>query len=363
MNRIVTMFLALALIAFGNAAWAQSEQVETVRNATAVLHDFVNIPENAIPPRLLSEAYGIAVIPDVLKAGFIVGGRYGEGVLSVRTADGTWSHPVFIDLAGASLGWQIGAASSDIILVFKSRRSVDEIINGQVTLGADATIAAGPVGRSASAATNLQLEAEIYSYSRSRGLFAGIALEGGVITIDAEANWRYYGEMVDSRTILQRSKRRSLPESAQRLIYTLDQYMPPVNNVGDGVINGGATGGNRGQYGNYDRTQPYAGGQVQPYAGGQTQPYVGGQGQTGTGGSAQPYNPGPAQQYGGARAGASGEAAVGGGYDQSVDGGSNYGPVYDGGTTGGAAAGSGSGQFQGDTYRGGRDNTGAGARY
>lgn len=229
MKRLVTTLLILLLVPASNAAWAANEQAQTLHDATAVLNDFVSIPENAIPQALLSEAYGIAVIPSVIKAGFVIGGRYGEGVMSVRTADGTWSHPVFIDLAGASLGWQIGAASSDLILVFKTERGVEEIINGQVTLGADVSIAAGPVGRTASAATNLQMDAEIYSYSRSRGLFAGLALEGGVITIDAEANWRYYGEMVDSRTILHRSNRQQLPQEAQRFIYTLDKYMPPLN--------------------------------------------------------------------------------------------------------------------------------------
>lgn len=363
MKRTVTTLLALALLAAGNAAWAANEQVQTMRDATAVLNDFVNIPENAIPPALLSEAYGIAVIPDVFKAGFIVGGRYGEGVLSVRTADGTWSHPVFIDLAGASVGWQIGAASSDIILVFKSRRSVDEIVNGQVTLGVDASIAAGPVGRTASAATNLQLEAEIYSYSRSRGLFAGIALEGGVISIDEEANWRFYQEMVSARTLLQRSDRRRLPKSAQRFVYTLDQYMPPLSDVYGGTNRSGRPG--------YGQTRPSSGGQGRPYSGGYTQPYGNPQTQPrgtnrapsyGTG-RTQPYGAGQNQPYGagGAQSGVGRQSQSYGntGKDYSRPSGTkgNYGPVYSGRQSpdSSAGAGGGSGPY--------RDNTGGGTRY
>src|SRR5699024_6191379 len=192
MKRIITTLLVLLLLAAAGSSWAASKEEQKMQDAIAVIHDFVNIPENAIPPSLLSDAYGIAVIPNVLKAGFIIGGRYGTGVLSVRTPDGSWSHPVFIHMGGASLCWQIGASSTDIIHVFKTQRGIDGIINGEITLGGDASIAAGPVGRSASAATNLQLNSEIYSYSRSRGLFAGIALDGGVINIDRSATSRYY---------------------------------------------------------------------------------------------------------------------------------------------------------------------------
>lgn len=324
MKRLMTTLLALALLTMGQTAWAVSEQVQTMQDATAVLNDFVNIPENAIPPALLSEAYGVAIIPGVIKAGFVVGGRYGEGVLSVRTADGSWSHPVFINLAGASVGWQIGASSTDVILVFKTQRGVDQIVNGQVTLGGDISIAAGPVGRTASAATNLKLDAEIYSYSRSRGLFAGLALRGGVITIDDEANWRYYGEAIDARVLLHRGGIESVPTTAKRLIYTLDNYMPSVNGSGGPIPYGavGATDGRQdaGQAGSYGNAQalPYDSnktqlnnntGQARAYGSGQTdmrvQPY--GESQT------PPYRSEPSSP----QSGSSGAVS------------DNYGPVYE----------------------------------
>lgn len=150
-------------------AIARAGQAEDDRlhSATDVLHQISEIPENAIPPELLANAYGIAVIPGVIKAGFVVGGRWGKGVIAVRQDSG-WSNPSFITLAGGSIGWQIGAQSTDIILVFKTRRGVENLAASKVTLGADAAVAAGPVGRQASAATDAQMKAEIYSYSRSR---------------------------------------------------------------------------------------------------------------------------------------------------------------------------------------------------
>src|SRR5699024_9116193 len=227
--------LTALLVAAGNTTWAASKEGRIVQDATTVLNDFVDIPENAIPPSLLARAYGIAVIPSVIKAGFVLGGRYGKGLLSVRTSDGSWSHPSFVQIGGASLGWQIGASSTDIILVFKNRRGVERIIDGEVTLGADTAIAAGPVGRSASAATNLRLEAEIYSYSRSRRLFAGVALHGSVFAIDEDANANYYGGRISGERILRSSDRDELPANARRFVYTLEQYMPS-RNTSDGPI-------------------------------------------------------------------------------------------------------------------------------
>ncbi|UCG66908.1 MAG: lipid-binding SYLF domain-containing protein, partial [Deltaproteobacteria bacterium] len=165
-----------------------------VESATEVLTEIMAIPEKAIPPSLLHNAYGIAVIPAVIKAGLVVGGRYGWGVLVVRPKGSEWSNPCFVSLTGASIGYQIGAQSTDVILVFKSSKSIDGIVKGKFTLGADAAIAAGPVGRQAAAATDLQLKAEIYSYSRSRGLFAGVALEGAALQIDYKSNEAFYNK-------------------------------------------------------------------------------------------------------------------------------------------------------------------------
>jgi lipid-binding SYLF domain-containing protein len=142
-------------------------------------------------------------MPDVVKAGLVFGGRGGKGLMAVRGSDGTWSNPTFITLGGGSFGFQAGVQSADVVLVFRNRRGVDNIVNGKFTLGADASVAAGPVGRSAQASTDGQLKAEIYSYSRARGLFAGIALDGAVIAIDNRANRRVYGRDVTARMILE----------------------------------------------------------------------------------------------------------------------------------------------------------------
>ncbi|HEY5971470.1 MAG TPA: lipid-binding SYLF domain-containing protein, partial [Pseudoxanthomonas sp.] len=137
------------------------------------------------------------------KAGFIFGGRRGLGLMSVKTPDGTWSNPVFVKLAGASFGLQAGVQSADVVLVFRNDRSLDNIVNGKVTLGADAGVAAGPVGRNASASTDGQLKAEIWSWSRARGLFAGVALDGAVLQIDDDANTAVYGSAATPRAIFE----------------------------------------------------------------------------------------------------------------------------------------------------------------
>lgn len=220
------MASAVALLLVTGTATAASEG-EKIATATNVLRDFLSIPENAIPPALLRQAYGIAVIPGMVKAGFVIGGRYGTGVLSVRNAAGAWSNPVFISLAGGSIGWQIGVSSTDLILVFKSKRSVEQIANGSFTLGADASVAAGPVGRSTSAATNLTLDAEIYSYSRSRGLFAGVAIEGAILSMDHSANADFYDNPnISAYQILRSTDRSTLPPNGHAFITTLSRYTP-----------------------------------------------------------------------------------------------------------------------------------------
>ncbi|MDZ7644182.1 MAG: lipid-binding SYLF domain-containing protein [Woeseiaceae bacterium] len=191
-TRVTTALSLLALI----LAWpanAATREEQRLSVATDVVDQLLRIPEQAVPPTLLSRAYAIAVIPNVVKVGFGLGARRGKGVVVVRRDDGTWSNPAFVTLTGGSIGWQLGAQSTDIILVFKTRRGVDGIATGKLTLGADASIAAGPVGRHTGVATDIQFEAEVYSYSRSRGLFAGVALEGAGVTMDDKANAAFYG--------------------------------------------------------------------------------------------------------------------------------------------------------------------------
>jgi lipid-binding SYLF domain-containing protein len=189
--------LGLALLVVATLALAPvhaaTKQEQRVADATDVLDQLLRIPEQSIPPALLARAYAVAVVPNVVKAGFGLGFRHGKGILVVRNADNSWSNPAFISLTGGSLGFQIGAQSTDIILVFKTRKGVEDITSGKLTLGADAAVAAGPVGRSTSAATDIQFKAEVYSYSRNRGLFAGVSLEGASVSMDRNSNAAFYG--------------------------------------------------------------------------------------------------------------------------------------------------------------------------
>lgn len=193
MTKTIRLILLICAFAVAGTASAATREEERVANATEVVDQLLRIPEKSVPPSLLKSAYGIAVIPNVVKAGFVLGVRHGKGLLVVRQDDGSWSNPSFIKMTGGSIGWQAGAQSTDIILVFKTRRSVEGITKGKLTLGADASVAAGPVGRHTEVATDIKFKAEVYSYSRSRGLFAGIALEGAGITIDNRANAAFYG--------------------------------------------------------------------------------------------------------------------------------------------------------------------------
>jgi lipid-binding SYLF domain-containing protein len=202
-KRCTAVLLACLALAFACVAPVRAGEDETQRaeNAVRVLKEVMMAPDKRIPTDLLGNAHAIAVIPDVIKAGFVIGGRHGLGLISVKTSDGTWSNPSFISMTGGSVGFQAGVSSTDVVLVFRTQRGVDSIVHGKFTLGADASAAAGPVGRSAQASTDAQLKAEIYSYSRSRGLFAGAALDGSVISIDNDANQAVYGDGITPRRI------------------------------------------------------------------------------------------------------------------------------------------------------------------
>ena len=191
-HRIIPAFLVLSLAFLPTSSIAATEETNRIASATEVLSKAMEIPESAIPPALLADAQGIAIIPGVIKVGLFVGGQYGRGVLVVRGKGGAWSNPVFVTLMSGSIGWQVGAESTDFVIVFKTPRSVEGIMKGQYTLGAEAAAAAGPVGRSVKASTDIELKAEIYSYSRSRGLFAGVSLEGSSLQIDDKGNAAYY---------------------------------------------------------------------------------------------------------------------------------------------------------------------------
>lgn len=186
---------ALALVGFtAGADEAPTAEQARVIAATAVLDEWQQMPDLAIPDRLLERAQAIAVFPSTIKGAFIVGARRGRGLVTVRDANGQWSNPSFVTFSGLSGGFQAGIQASDIILVFTTRRGVEGLSGGKVTIGGDLSGAVGPVGRQISGATDFGFNAEVYSYSRAKGLFAGIAVDGSSMNIDHAANERYYGQ-------------------------------------------------------------------------------------------------------------------------------------------------------------------------
>ena len=220
----------------GSLLKGQEDQI--VQQASQVLKEIMDIPAQRIPQGLLHEAEGIAIVPNVIKGGFVIGGRRGNGVVLVRDDKGSWHAPSFVTLTGGSIGFQAGIQSTDVILVFRTRRSVDGLLQGKFTLGADAAVAAGPVGRQAAAATDGRLQAEILSYSRSRGLFAGVSLDGSMLQIDAAADANYYG--------VANGQVQQVPAAAVRLIeqviaYTSENELPgELANNASATLNSGA---------------------------------------------------------------------------------------------------------------------------
>ena len=223
-NLFLLPIIMVCTILTAAPAMASHQQTSQLNSATQVVKEIMQIPETSIPPALLANAQGIVVVPRVIKAGFVVGGEYGKGVMSVRESDGTWSAPVFVTLMGGSLGYQIGAEATDFVIVFKNRRGIDGITQGKFTLGADASVAAGPVGRNASASTDVKLDAEVYSYSRSKGLFAGISLEGASLRIDQASDTDFYGKQGHRPSDILAGNHLKVPAAAEEFRKTLDRY-------------------------------------------------------------------------------------------------------------------------------------------
>ncbi len=228
---LLATLAALAVPATLRAKAARQEprrEAIIVDKATEALVEINKIPARGIPLDLLRKAQGIVIVPDLVKAGFVIAGRVGRGVMMARDENGTWTNPVFLGMAGGSIGPQIGASATDIILVFLTRKSVEDFLsNNKVTLGVDAAVAAGPLGRSAEADTDLKFRAEILSYSRSRGLFAGVAIEGASLHVRHRANDAFYqepnvtvGDILAGRNSDDRAL--AVPPSAARLRATLD---------------------------------------------------------------------------------------------------------------------------------------------
>jgi lipid-binding SYLF domain-containing protein len=218
MMRAALTAAVLALLAL--PALAGERQRVKLRTAVQVWHELMDVPDNKVPRRLLQDARCVAVIPGIIKGAFVWGGHRGKGVLSCRN-DGGWSAPIFVNMTGGSFGFQIGGQSIDLVLFFVTDRSVRSLLKSEFTFGGDAAVAAGPLGRSAEMSTDLKLKAEIYSYGKSRGLFAGISLQGARLA--ANQSWlnHYYGQRLWPESVLFEDAVSSPPPEAQKFIEAL----------------------------------------------------------------------------------------------------------------------------------------------
>ena len=212
MRRIVMIGCVVTLAATAAFAKISGDENKRLSEAATIINEMRIAADGGIPQDLWNKSECVVVIPSLKKAAFVFGGEYGSGVMSCR-AGSNWSAPVFMQLAKGSVGFQIGAQQTDLVLLIMNRRGLDRLLSDKVTLGADASIAAGPVGRSATAATDAQLSAEILSYSRSQGLFAGINLSGGALKPDQDANARAYGSAVAPRDVVTGSQPAALVEA------------------------------------------------------------------------------------------------------------------------------------------------------
>jgi lipid-binding SYLF domain-containing protein len=198
----LAIFVSMGVVrSFAQQPANSSEEAKRLRDSVTVFTEIMGAQDKAIPGEILRKAEGVAIFPGTLKGGIIVGGLRGRGILSARTGNG-WSSPAFLTMTGGSIGLQIGGQAADIVLVIMNQRGVDNLVSNQFKIGADAAAAAGPIGRDAQAATDIQMRAQILSYSRARGLFAGITVNGSTIRQDQDANQRFYGTRFDTRQIV-----------------------------------------------------------------------------------------------------------------------------------------------------------------
>jgi lipid-binding SYLF domain-containing protein len=207
---VLTAIVTVSLIGFATAGKKEGvvehKEAERALSAANVVKELINTPESNIPEDLIRHAHAIAVVPNIVKGAFGVGGTFGKGIVARRMADGSWGTPAFIDLSGGSFGFQIGVSVTDLVLVFTKEDGLKGLFKDKLELGGEAGATAGPIGREAEVGTNLTFDSPIYSYSRSKGLFAGIALKGAVMTIDDSSNHKVYGEGVTGRNILLEGK-------------------------------------------------------------------------------------------------------------------------------------------------------------
>jgi lipid-binding SYLF domain-containing protein len=218
--------VAMVIPAEGQQSQKQSAEADRAREASTVLTEIMSIPENSIPEELMARAHGIAVIPHVVKGAFGIGGQWGKGLMSQRHEDGNWSAPAYIEVGGGSFGLQIGVQASDIVLVFTDEDGLKGLLKGKLKLGADASATAGPVGRKAEVGTDVLLRSAVFAYSRSKGLFAGVSLDGSVVGIDDSANSKVYGKNVTGEQILL-GKAVQANATVEPFLATLRKVSPP----------------------------------------------------------------------------------------------------------------------------------------
>lgn len=221
MKRLVSILLASTMFASAAYASDREDDASRARKAAEVFKEIMATPDKGIPDQLLKAASCIAVIPGDKKFAFIFGGSYGRGLVSCRDEHG-WSAPVFIALDGGSVGYQIGGSSTDVVMLFMNAHALQSLLSDKFKLGADATVAAGPVGRHAAAATDLKLNAEILTYSRSKGAFAGVSLDGAVVQADKSGDKAMYGDNVDRHDVL--DGKTPIPASARPFVHELEAY-------------------------------------------------------------------------------------------------------------------------------------------
>jgi lipid-binding SYLF domain-containing protein len=222
MRKLTIVFSACVLLA--TQAFADSDKaklVERVNQAKTVLNEIMATPDKSIPNGILSDATCVAVVPAYKKAAFIIGGQYGQGVVTCRTGHG-WSAPVFIQMAGGSFGFQIGGQSTDLVLIAVNEKGFQDLLKSKFKIGADASAAAGPVGRNAEAATNLTMHSELLTYSRNRGIFAGIDLGGTTVSQNTDDTRTFYGSNIPFATVLKGDT--PTPASAQPFVKTVARY-------------------------------------------------------------------------------------------------------------------------------------------
>jgi lipid-binding SYLF domain-containing protein len=226
-KRIVVYLMVLAIAGLPLATAQDRKEADRLENCGTVMKEILDIPDD-IPQDLLDKSECVIIYPSVLKAAFVVGGSYGRGAMTCRTGEqytGPWSAPTMMALEGGSFGLQIGGQATDFVLLVMNGRGAHSILNSKVKLGADASVAAGPKGRTASASTDATLRAEVLSYSRSRGLFAGISLEGSTVRPDNDANERVYGKKLEAESIVFKGAV-AVPPPAQTLVLYLNQKSP-----------------------------------------------------------------------------------------------------------------------------------------